>query len=73
MNDGLISVGLIDEQRIALWPCIPVLILLFLFLLTFAIFPANMTGRHYLSTSPLIGFVFITVRLLATTQSASTC
>lgn len=53
--------GLTDHVRVALWPSIPVLILLVWLLVTYAIFPANVTDRHYLTVSPVIGFIFITV------------
>lgn len=59
---GLIRAGLADDARIAVWTSIPVLVLLIWSLATFAIFPAHITGRHYLSISPLVGFFFITVR-----------
>lgn len=55
---------LIDDAQAALWPAIPVLVALVWLLLTYAIFPANMTDCHYLSVSPVVGFFCITVCIL---------
>lgn len=60
----LTLLDLIDDAQVALWPGIPVIVALVWLLLTYAIFPANMTDCHYLSVSPLIGFFCITVCIL---------
>ncbi|KAJ5618923.1 hypothetical protein N7510_002907 [Penicillium lagena] len=57
--------GLTDDVRIELWPSIPVLILLVWLLVTYAIFPANVTDRHYLAVSPTIGFVCISIAFIS--------
>lgn len=53
--------GLIDGVRVQLWLGLPILILLVWLLVTYTVFPANVTDRHYLSVAPVIGFVCITV------------
>ncbi|GAD94411.1 hypothetical protein UREG_07549 [Paecilomyces variotii No. 5] len=57
-------VGLVDDQNLALWPSIAVLFLLVLLLLTFAVLPASATERHYLTTSPLLGFLLMSIAFL---------
>lgn len=54
--------GLIDDQNLALWPSIGVLFLLVLLLVTFVVLPVSATERHYLTTSPLLGFLLMSVR-----------
>jgi hypothetical protein len=40
------------------------LVLLVLALLSFAVLPATITSRHYLTTSPVIGFTFMAVAFI---------
>lgn len=54
------------EPRVDLvgWCAIPVFVIIFLFILTFAVLPKETTGRDYLTTVPAVGFLLLGVSRL---------
>ncbi|KIM98315.1 hypothetical protein OIDMADRAFT_69599, partial [Oidiodendron maius Zn] len=54
--------GYFDEKlKVASWCALVVLVTTVAMLVTYVVLPANITSRHYLTTTPLVGFIFLCV------------
>jgi len=52
-----------EKLEVASWCALVVLVTTVAMLVTYVVLPANITSRHYLTTTPLVGFIFLCVRV----------
>lgn len=57
-----IQTGFETKEQVAGWLAIAIVTAMVFMALTYTFLPASATARHYLTTAPMFGFVFMSVR-----------